>query len=445
MKDVQLNYRKWVCLLFLTFLFGAGQLWAKVDRTKEFTYSVKCAQDAHVSLKTMDAQVRIESWDKGEVYVKAIIKVEAKSDEKIDEFLSRATFKPNASKDLVHINSPFQIRKTRVKNFGEPTTRLEFENGDKITINQYHIEYIIFMPKSGSLNLKNSYKSVEVTDILGECVFELYSSDLKAGKLGKTSMTLKYGDAEIASTEKSAITLFESSLILNETKSLNLNSRYSRIRIGKADKIDLTSFEDKLKVDALDELKTNIKYGDLKLGNLRFLSIGEAYESNTDISSVDSIKVNNSKYSTYEVDKAIQVLFKNSYEDVVTAKSLKKIHSNCKYTKFKIDDLKEALVIRGYESDVRLYKVDAGFKNIDVSGKYMELEFDMNKEASYDFKAEVKYPDFSFNPKRFEVSKTQKKGETIRLEMQKKGTKNTDQLAKMSIKGYEVDMILREL
>lgn len=446
MKTEVLNYKRIITILTFAFLFSTGHAWAKVDRTKEYTYNFKCKEDVRIDLKAYSSEVKIESWNKNEVFIKATIKVEAKTQEKIDAFLAKANLEPKSSDNYISIENPFNIRNVRTTQIINARTKVTFNDGEKLSIGNYSISYQIFMPVAGYLNLKNSYGDVEITNLISLCNIEIYSGDLKANNLGELNLTLKYGNAEINSSKDAKIELFESKMQLMKADNINLNTRYSRVDLGETNLLYLTSYEDRIKIGKLNKLDANIKYGNLFIAKVDKLEIRSAYETNAEITEANSTHMVSSKYGNYEIGRIKELVLDQSYEDDMVIMEIQDLSSaNCKYAKFKVHNLTNSLVVNGYEADVTLLDVAKDFTKLDVNGKYMDLQFTLAQGAQYGVSADVKYPSFVYSVDNFEITKSIKQGPRIQLEMQKKGATTKKNLSRVAISGYEIDMVLKEL
>lgn len=449
MKTAIMKFKKHFTLsLLLVFVGLATSLSAKkVDRTKDYNYSYKCKADVKFNLSANSAKVSIIAWDKNEVSIKATLKASAKDEEDLDAFFSKANFEPISSENEVNVKRPFGIKSisSNISPLGQ-STKVRFVDGDKLKIQKYEVSYEIRLPSKARMNIRSSYKDVLVQGVSGESVFELYSSDFKADNLGKTSLTLKYGNAEIESMKEGLIKLFEANLDLKKARDINMKSHYSRISITKADQIELTSYEDKIKIGELDQLTANIKYATLNLNKVRRVELTAAYELDAEIQDMSEGKFDNSKYSKYTIGSADEIQMKLSYEDKLTANTLDRLKSdNCKYGKIKILEFGEHLLLKGYETDIQLLNVKQDFSSIRVDGKYMELNLDVQKAAKYGVFANVKYPDFKYDARGFDISKIHESGETLQLEMMKKGLSKDSPMGRVSITGYEVDLVLNEI
>ena len=445
MKEIALNFKSRASLLAVVLLvFGNTLIARDIEKTKNYHYEFKCEPNAIVALYTSSANITIETWEKDEIIVDATLKMEAEEIEDIETLVRKADFQPLFKANEVRINKPFKVKKDITLQVFKKNRRITLEDGTKLKNINYEISYTIKMPERARLNLKNSYKDVKIGNLRGESFIELYSSDLKAGKLGKTHLSLKYGSAEIEETKEANVNLFEGRLEIGMTRDIKLNSRYSRINLNKADKLYGNSYEDRFEITRLDELELNAKYGTIKLGTLRHLQLNEAYELTVEASSVQTLAVGSSKYSNYDFETVAEAKFQSSYEDKFVVVEIDRLLSNPKYSRFEIDKLKKDLTINGYETNVSVGSIDPGVATIRVEGKYMNILLHRSMNLPVRVWADVKYASFYYNRKLFTVKREDEKAEKLQLEMESKNS-NGQKGTGISIQGYEVKFTLKEI
>ena len=204
----------------------------------------------------------------------------------------------------------------------------------------------------------------------------------------------------------------------------------------------MTSFEDKIKIERLDELEANMKYGNLEIKESRFIDLSIAYELEVDLGKVEQLKSANSKYSSYNINKVEDLLFAQSFEDRLSINSVRRINLNGKYGGLSIDKLALSCEVMGFETDVNIKSISEDFRRININGKYMDIDL-QTPNVAYGFQSKITYGDVKYNSADFNIIQEIKKGETKEIQMTRKAAKDAQDAARISIYGYESEVVLR--
>lgn len=251
----------WV-LLLLT----AIQAFAKpddkewIEKKKSVNLSYPVSSSDKVSLHNQFGDIKVSFWDKKEVRVEVLIVANASSEGRAADFIN--------SVDIVGKKDDGQVSiKT---NIGRSDNRNWSNKGEKHSLK---IDYMVYMPKSNPLQLKNSF---------GNTFLPSFTTPLKVdqsyGKLVAEDISNAESDIKIAFCQGSYI------------KSMSggtLKASYSGIKMEKADDFDFNNSFGDIDIKEVGKIDAKISYssgsigmfkesgmlkldfsGDFKLGNI---------------------------------------------------------------------------------------------------------------------------------------------------------------------------------
>ena len=233
----------------------------KFEKTKTVIKSYPLGNNELVNINNTYGRVMVNNWRRNEVKVIATVK-------------SRAATEAEAQRNLDRVEIAASDGST--KNF---STRLDNRKGN----NSYSltIDYDVFIPENGNLNITNSFGNTTLPDRNGKTNISQSYGSVKAGQLPRIEkLNLSYGGIK--------------ALMLGNGK---LNISYSDIKIDELvgdiiANIDYCGAELGIG-EAFDNLKINSNYSDVKLKttnkvNPKSISINTSYG---DVKNKSSIKI----------------------------------------------------------------------------------------------------------------------------------------------------------
>ena len=147
--------------------------------TKEFNKSYQVSSDATMDLETSFGDITITTWDQNTIDIHVEVKVEAKSEEKANKLFDKIDVK------IIEQSNHIKL-KTNVNNM---------DSGD----NEWSIDVVIKMPRTGNLDADHSFGSLEINELSGKCDVDLSYGEFKADVLSNNNNNIKvaFGDGEI--------------------------------------------------------------------------------------------------------------------------------------------------------------------------------------------------------------------------------------------------------
>ncbi len=206
--------------------------------------------------------------------------------------------------------------------------------------NDFKINYEVSMPVANQLDLKNRYGNSYVAPINGKLIAEIKYGDLRAeGVNNDADLNLGYGKCYIARVNNIYGQVSYGELTITEAREIQLDTKYSELKGDKATSLRLTSKYDDFELGDVDDLRLQTKYA-----NLRVRSARVAYVT-------------------------------AQYTDIRFANITETADADLSYGSMKIENIAK------------------NFSNVNVVGKYTDIQLYVERGASYRFELEGHYTD----------------------------------------------------
>jgi len=273
MKNPIFNFK--IVLASALFIASIVSAQAKdaIERTKTITKEFEVSKDTKIFTSNHLGNITIRTWDIGKAKIEAFVKVKAKKEESIDEFLDHLNIqiKDNKSKNLI-INTKLPL----ISNICMPCLnedserRLRFRDGTVIKVTDYEVNYILTVPVSNPLNMKSSFHDIIFeNDIHGQTSIELTSGDL-IGKnfTNNLNLRLNFSDAKLDQVENINLKMTSSKLELNQAKNIDIDSRFSDFMIKRANKITSNTTSCDMNINIVKSISGESRYGTVVVDHL---------------------------------------------------------------------------------------------------------------------------------------------------------------------------------
>lgn len=321
---------------------------------------------------------------------------------------------------------------------------IKLNDGEKIKLSEFSIKEIkIFLPSNLDLTVEANHTEVKQEfSMHGNLVFKGYDSQLKAKRIdGGFNADAKYSKIELPSCYDANLKLYESKVELGNTKQLKVDSKYSHIKIGQATDIKFIGYEDELKVTTCTTAKFDGKYCTIEMENSKSI-IGNFYEGSLQIDKTKLVKLK-AKYFELDIDELISLKMLEGYENelnIIKADTV--ISIDGKYNDVDIELLNSLLQLNGYEDDIKIHKLDENFMQINVDGKYIDIELNIPTSVAYKFYGNIQYPGMNINKDNYKVVLHDSNSSLLKFEYYKGKTNSGKQI---NIEGYEMDVSINDL
>lgn len=246
MKTYQ--YKLITLILLLTPFFVSGQ----VTKIKEIKKQYNVSANGKLSVDGKYGDVHIETWSKNTVVVEIKIEVTKRSEAKALEYLDKITI------DIDDASSNNLSFKTRIDG------SLNNSRNEKVKIN-----YLIKVPESLNMNLKNNYGNLYLQETSGKITLSVAYGNMKVDDIsGLLDLKLSYGNGEMNKVSDGNIVVRYSNLEIEDAGNIDVTNSYSNIDFGTAKDVDLSNKYGNLSWSSLNSLEGYSKYGNVKIAKL---------------------------------------------------------------------------------------------------------------------------------------------------------------------------------
>ena len=242
--------------------------------------------------------------------------------------------------DRIKVNFANAAGYVKAETMIEPKSGFNFDNNC-----DYKINYEVLMPIGNQLDLKNRYGNSYVAPLNGKLTAEIKYGDLRTEALGNDAdLSLGYGKGYISRVNNLYGQVSYSELTITEAREVQLDTKYSELKSERINTLRLTSKYDDFELGDVDELRLQTKYA-----NLRVRSARAAF---------------------------------------VTAQ----------YTDIRLTSLTETADADLSYGSLKIESIGRNFSEINVVGKYTDMQLYAERGAAYRFELEGSYTDIKTLP-----------------------------------------------
>jgi hypothetical protein len=409
----------------------------QLEKTYRWKYQVD--ESVRFSFNNYDCNLIIHTWDKAEIEYRMEVKATLRTEEEasqLDRFLKNLEF--SHSKGHVEFNNRFWTSKKAV--MGRKTITLK--KGGKLRFTEFKMKGELWIPEQCQMDLQSKYSEISLGDIVSRLRLDLYNDKL-FGKSVSSPMSIaaKYSTLEFQEVKDIEADLYSSSLETGDAGDLLLVSKYSDVRTGNAGKIRIDAYSDKYYFGNTGDIRFTDKYSDLNAGITGHVQL-DCYSSTVHVDSAQDVELN-SKYGKYTLEGAHNLNIASGYSDNFKIGNLHALNvSESKYGVYKLDRLESSVLLKDGYSDKIFVNETGDFKEVKIDGKYIVLEVGLDKDLSYSFNANVKYPKFEINEEAMNVRVKIRDGSDLQMKAIKGN--ESEGMPAFFVNGYEMAVTLTE-
>ena len=266
MKTLKFN----TALLILV-LLAATSFARKEEFSKEISKSFDIDKNANLIVKNKFGLVHCANWDKSSISIKVTITVDA-SDQK----------KANSYFDKIDISL--------TGNRAEVKAVTEFGNNAFGNNNNISVDYLIYLPASVNVDIKNKFGEVIVDEVGGTADIYVAYGSLRAKRLLNEDNKLKMSFSEgcfIGYLNSADVELKYSDLEVSEVKNISLETGFSELKIGAAEVITLESGYDDLYVGTVRDIDIDSDFSDLEIRNVKQRLVADYSYGDLNVKQID--------------------------------------------------------------------------------------------------------------------------------------------------------------
>lgn len=225
--------------------------------------------NAGIDITNSYGTVFVTTWEEDKIELDIMIKVSGDSENWVNQRLNDITIDINALKTLV-------TAKTQIEN---NNYRSKGKN------NSFEINYVIKIPKNGSVTIDNKYGNITTSDLNAPTSINCKYGKITMGRLNsaKNNILIEYcSNSSIVYLKNGAITGRYSGLNIEALSKIELISDYTDTAIGEAGDVKYTSKYGTVKIKEVNILEGIGNYLTIKIGTLN-----NQLKLNTKYSSID--------------------------------------------------------------------------------------------------------------------------------------------------------------
>ncbi|WP_316632524.1 hypothetical protein [uncultured Flavobacterium sp.] len=282
------HYNLIILFVLIPFLgFSNDDTFISKQKSIKKTYIVN--SNAGIDIDNKYGNITVSTWDEDKIDLDITIKVTGGNENWVNERLNSIDVDITALKSLV----------SAVTNLGNSSLK------SRGSSNSFEINYIIKIPKNGTVKLENKYGNITTLNLEST-----------------TDITCKYGKVNLGrlngSNNRLQIEYCQGSAI-DYIKNSNIEARYSGLKINESGNINLDANYSDLTVGDSQNIKYDCNYGTLKFQKVNSFS-GSGNYLTIQISEISSNLTAEITYSKLSVgiinDKAGNVNVNSGYSDV---------------------------------------------------------------------------------------------------------------------------------
>ncbi len=282
------HYNILILFILIPFLgFSNDDTYVSKQKSIKKTYIVN--SNAGIDIDNKYGSISVSTWDEDKIDIDITIKVTGGNENWVNEKLNSIDVDITALKSMV----------TAVTNIGSSTLK------SKGSSNSFEINYVIKIPKNGTVKLNNKYGNITTLNLEST-----------------TDITCKYGKVTLGRLNGSDNKLqieYSQNSTLDYIKNGLIEARYSGLKINDAGNIILDTNYSDLSVGDSQNIKYDCNYGTLKFqkvnsfsGSGNYLTIAIA-----EISNSLNVDITYSKLNVGIInDKASNISAKAGYSDI---------------------------------------------------------------------------------------------------------------------------------
>lgn len=283
------HYNLLILFVLIPFLgFSNEDAFISKQKSIKKTYIVN--PNAGIDVDNKYGSISISTWDEDKIDLDIIIKVTGGNENWVNQKLNSIDVDITALKSMV----------TAVTNIGNSTYK------SKGSSNSFEINYIIKIPKNGTVKLNNKYGNITSSNLESTVDISCKYGKINLGKLNGSTSNIQIEYCQNSNIEY--------------IKSGNIEARYSGLKINEAGKITLdTNYTDVTILEG-QNIKYGCNYGVFKFqkinsfvgsGNYLTISIAEIFNSL-------NLDVNYSKVNIGSINEnANNISINSGYSDIV--------------------------------------------------------------------------------------------------------------------------------
>lgn len=257
----QIQYKIFLYLLLIPFI-SAGSTGINTTKTsKEKTIKKSFNVSSNTTLKVDNSfgNVNIITWDENRVEFDITITVSGNNDDKVEERLEGIDIEFSSSSSMVSAITKIEKNKNSWWNWGKKMN-LKME-----------IDYVIKMPMTNNVDLRNKFGSINLDKLKGSSKIRCDHGKITTKELLSNTNDISFNhtrDSYFEYIKDGEISTTHSSFTVAKTENLKLRAQHTRSVIEVAENVDYRCSHGSLKVDNVNLIEGNSSHLTTRIGTL---------------------------------------------------------------------------------------------------------------------------------------------------------------------------------
>jgi hypothetical protein len=312
------------------------------------TYSVN--DDAQINISNSYGNINVYLWDENKISVQVNIKVSGNNEKKINERINSIDVDLAATLSKVSAKTLFTTNEWKGSNIS------------------YEINYIVKIPRNGSIDLQNKYGNISVDKLNGSSEIECKYGSIFLGQFKNKANNIRIAyspNSSINSIDKINLQSQYSEVDFQKVNQINIDGNYNTFNFQNVGILNITSNYTKIYSKSIQKIAIDGNYLTMKLGEIGNSLIANSNYSDIQFSAsnkINTITINgnysNSKItcaSDYAFDINVNLKYGSFSDNVGLKYSLKSEKNFSKsYTAYHISQGKSKISINTNYGSVQL-------------------------------------------------------------------------------------------
>ena len=258
-------------IYLIVIVVWGGSLFANDDLLeKEYNKTFAVSKDAKLSVTNKFGSVQLNTWNKSEIKINVLIRIENYSSKsKAEKLLNSIEIDMSGSRN--NVTATTHIPKFKINNL------------------KFSIDYHINLPAEAELDIKQAFGNISCSDKIegetklvvkhGSMQFETLSNlenylevsfgDIIVEKVNNASVVMKHGDVSIEEADKLNLKTAYGDVEIEKVNVLSQKSSFGDVEINYVKDFDLNSNYSQVEIDELVErLEADLDFGDMEINKL---------------------------------------------------------------------------------------------------------------------------------------------------------------------------------
>jgi hypothetical protein len=197
----------------------------KYEKVKTYSKSYPLDANDKIKISNQYGRITVNTWDRNEVKVDVVIKVEAEDDGDLQKLLDGVQIKDGKSDNLVSFRTtiePSGANSWKLFNWG-------LKKKHKVEIN-----YTVNMPARTDLNVEDSYGGIVLPDLSGKVKISSSYGNVTAQNLTNSGCEIEgsYGNVKVGSFNGNRLDYSYGGVDMDECNNMKANLSYGSFKLG---------------------------------------------------------------------------------------------------------------------------------------------------------------------------------------------------------------------